>query len=242
MQAEAIRDFEPAGADQESQLRLSTGDLLHVLEQDGSGWWAGHKEGCEATGWFPRSAVTLLASSSASLAAPSAHNAMSTSDGRRVASPQLGGQSAPSGALTAAALKTQCDRPAGSFMKSHANPSRSYQEHPLAKQGATVEPGQSSLLDNLAKALEVERRFAKGLEAELQCLRELSGEEVRHAALEKAWQASAEPSTTSDSKAAKPPTVRDLVAAYEQRAKTGGNAAASAGSPPETQCVQLGAL
>lgn len=36
------------------QLNLKVGDVVFVLEQDWeSGWWGGHKEGDEDTGWFP---------------------------------------------------------------------------------------------------------------------------------------------------------------------------------------------
>jgi len=38
-----------------SVLRLVKGDIVYVLEKHESGWWGGHKEGDEATGWFPGS-------------------------------------------------------------------------------------------------------------------------------------------------------------------------------------------
>lgn len=41
--------------DQPSVLRLAKGDIVWVLEKHPSGWWGGHKEGDETTGWFPGS-------------------------------------------------------------------------------------------------------------------------------------------------------------------------------------------
>jgi len=40
-----------------AQLRLQVGDIVYVLEQDETGWWGGHKENDEQTGWFPGSCV-----------------------------------------------------------------------------------------------------------------------------------------------------------------------------------------
>jgi hypothetical protein len=36
-----------------SQLELYVGDIVFVLEKDETGWWGGHKEGEDLTGWFP---------------------------------------------------------------------------------------------------------------------------------------------------------------------------------------------
>jgi hypothetical protein len=36
-----------------SQLELHLNDIVMVLEKDETGWWGGHKEGDEQTGWFP---------------------------------------------------------------------------------------------------------------------------------------------------------------------------------------------
>lgn len=41
----------------DSQLELAVHDIVYVLEQDASGWWGGHKENDERTGWFPGSCV-----------------------------------------------------------------------------------------------------------------------------------------------------------------------------------------
>jgi len=43
----------PHYATDESQLTLAVDDVVYVLEQDETGWWGGHKEGEERTGWFP---------------------------------------------------------------------------------------------------------------------------------------------------------------------------------------------
>jgi hypothetical protein len=97
----------------------------------------------------------------------------------------------------------------------------------VAKPEVSSEPTQKELLENLAKAYEVEKRFARGLEQELHCLRELSGEEVKRTALEKAWKVTEmteqpnPPSCTGGSSSVQTGTVRDLVAAFEQRSKTG---------------------
>jgi len=44
-------------ATDETQLELRLNDIVYVLEQDDSGWWGGHKEGEDCTGWFPGSCV-----------------------------------------------------------------------------------------------------------------------------------------------------------------------------------------
>jgi len=47
----------PHIATDESQLELKVNDIVYVLEQDHTGWWGGHKEGEDCTGWFPGSCV-----------------------------------------------------------------------------------------------------------------------------------------------------------------------------------------
>lgn len=47
----------PHTATDESQLELKVNDIVYVLEQDHTGWWGGHKEGEDSTGWFPGSCV-----------------------------------------------------------------------------------------------------------------------------------------------------------------------------------------
>jgi len=47
----------PHHATDETQLELRFNDIVYVLEQDDSGWWGGHKEGEDCTGWFPGSCV-----------------------------------------------------------------------------------------------------------------------------------------------------------------------------------------
>jgi hypothetical protein len=77
-------------------LQLKKGDIVYVLEQHDSGWWGGHKEGDETTGWFPGSiAVPKPAGDSCDYdgddensRAYELHPALATSDHRAVASPQ----------------------------------------------------------------------------------------------------------------------------------------------------------
>lgn len=47
-----VKDHKATDGD---QLDLRVGDVVYVLEQDETGWWGGHKEGEENTGWFPGS-------------------------------------------------------------------------------------------------------------------------------------------------------------------------------------------
>jgi len=47
----------PHIATDNSQLDLRLNNIVYVLEQDDSGWWGGHKEGEDCTGWFPGSCV-----------------------------------------------------------------------------------------------------------------------------------------------------------------------------------------
>jgi len=44
----------------DAQLDLKEGDIVYVLERDDSGWWGGHKDGEDNTGWFPGSCVRAL--------------------------------------------------------------------------------------------------------------------------------------------------------------------------------------
>eukprot|EP00928_Gymnodinium_smaydae_P067889 TRINITY_DN508_c0_g1_i1.p1 TRINITY_DN508_c0_g1~~TRINITY_DN508_c0_g1_i1.p1 ORF type:complete len:732 (-),score=202.76 TRINITY_DN508_c0_g1_i1:451-2646(-) len=66
-------DFDEAGLDSEkcvvvtahdasdvSQLPLRVGEIITVLEKDETGWWGGHKEGEDFTGWFPGHCVRAL--------------------------------------------------------------------------------------------------------------------------------------------------------------------------------------
>jgi hypothetical protein len=41
----------------ETQLELKVNDIVYVLEQDETGWWGGHKENEDFTGWFPGTCV-----------------------------------------------------------------------------------------------------------------------------------------------------------------------------------------
>ncbi|CAE6948236.1 unnamed protein product [Symbiodinium natans] len=42
------------------QLTLKVNDIVIVMEKDETGWWGGHKEGEETTGWFPGICVQPL--------------------------------------------------------------------------------------------------------------------------------------------------------------------------------------
>jgi hypothetical protein len=57
VKAEVIEDH---FAHDSSQLDLRVGDFVYILEKDDSGWWGGHKEGDETTGWFPYNVVRPL--------------------------------------------------------------------------------------------------------------------------------------------------------------------------------------
>ncbi|CAK0827132.1 unnamed protein product [Prorocentrum cordatum] len=50
----------PHQATDPTQISLQLDDLIIVLEQDSSGWFGGHRDGEEATGWFPGSCVRPL--------------------------------------------------------------------------------------------------------------------------------------------------------------------------------------
>merc|ERR1719399_2487653 len=47
-------------ATDETQLELLLNDIVIVLEKDHTGWWGGHKEGEDFTGWFPGFCVQPL--------------------------------------------------------------------------------------------------------------------------------------------------------------------------------------
>lgn len=57
IRTEVIVDFVPSDDAEAGQLSLSMGDIVYVLERHESGWWGGHKEGDDLTGWFPSSAL-----------------------------------------------------------------------------------------------------------------------------------------------------------------------------------------
>eukprot|EP00927_Polykrikos_kofoidii_P062158 TRINITY_DN56979_c0_g1_i1.p1 TRINITY_DN56979_c0_g1~~TRINITY_DN56979_c0_g1_i1.p1 ORF type:complete len:765 (-),score=105.25 TRINITY_DN56979_c0_g1_i1:367-2598(-) len=58
--AEVIADFEPVGDTVGSQMRLTKGEIVYVLERHSSGWWGGHKDGSEMTAWFPKAHIRPL--------------------------------------------------------------------------------------------------------------------------------------------------------------------------------------
>jgi hypothetical protein len=93
LRAEVIVDpVYPAGhEDCSSVLRLRKGDIVYVMEQHESGWWGGHKEGDETTGWFPAN-VAVPAGDSIDYDGDDENSRffgpITTSDHRAVASPQ----------------------------------------------------------------------------------------------------------------------------------------------------------
>jgi len=60
LRAEAIVDYPPDGASLPSVLTLTKGQIVYVLEQHESGWWGGHRDGDETSGWFPKSCLRVL--------------------------------------------------------------------------------------------------------------------------------------------------------------------------------------
>ncbi|KAF9560926.1 hypothetical protein BGW38_009028 [Lunasporangiospora selenospora] len=54
-QLEALYDFE---SDDATNLSFKKDDMIHVLAQLESGWWAGHCDGRQ--GWFPSNYVQVL--------------------------------------------------------------------------------------------------------------------------------------------------------------------------------------
>jgi len=55
--AEVIKPHE---ATDETQINLRVGDIVCILEKDETGWWGGHKEHEDNTGWFPSTCVRSL--------------------------------------------------------------------------------------------------------------------------------------------------------------------------------------
>lgn len=109
LRAEVLKDYFPEGEFSSSQLVLMKGNIVWVLEQHESGWWGGHKEGDDLTGWFPKSLVrptdnkgegdpvddvplAAVRERCSRVASPrGAELALFTSDHRAVASPQTAG-------------------------------------------------------------------------------------------------------------------------------------------------------
>uniref|UniRef100_A0A7S0AG65 SH3 domain-containing protein n=1 Tax=Pyrodinium bahamense TaxID=73915 RepID=A0A7S0AG65_9DINO len=110
MRAEVLKNYVPDGDFSSSQLTLRKGDIVWVLERHSSGWWGGHKEGDDLTGWFPRALVRptgddggdgglgdgMFPAASRERLSPSssprgAELALFTCDHRAVASPQTAG-------------------------------------------------------------------------------------------------------------------------------------------------------
>lgn len=65
-------------ATDDSQLELKVGEIVIVLEKDETGWWGGHKEGEDFTGWFPGSCVGPLLDSDTNADVPGKHEPVLT--------------------------------------------------------------------------------------------------------------------------------------------------------------------
>jgi len=105
MRAEVLKDYVPEGEFSAAQLTLKRGDIVWVLERDESGWWGGHKEWDDITGWFPKALVRPVGGTDAEdglgsdgrercspLVSPRTGDyALRTRDNRVVASPQICG-------------------------------------------------------------------------------------------------------------------------------------------------------
>lgn len=94
LRAEVVKDYTPEGEYSGSQLVLKKADIVWVLERHNSGWWGGHKEGENLTGWFPKSLVRPLhgpdCGESTGSSLPGSE-ALYTSDHRAVATPNSEG-------------------------------------------------------------------------------------------------------------------------------------------------------
>eukprot|EP00930_Biecheleria_cincta_P086626 TRINITY_DN75894_c0_g1_i2.p1 TRINITY_DN75894_c0_g1~~TRINITY_DN75894_c0_g1_i2.p1 ORF type:complete len:529 (-),score=100.93 TRINITY_DN75894_c0_g1_i2:77-1663(-) len=99
MRAETINAWVPAPENRNEQLTLQVGDLVWVLEginnEDKDGWYGGHKDGSNTTGWFPASCCRLIegdCEDSFCDDAERSNSAVYTKDLRAVASPQAKGR------------------------------------------------------------------------------------------------------------------------------------------------------
>jgi len=58
--ARVHKSFTPSSSERESKLALAVNEVVYVLEQSSSGWWGGHKDNEDVTGWFPSACVRLI--------------------------------------------------------------------------------------------------------------------------------------------------------------------------------------
>jgi peptidoglycan hydrolase CwlO-like protein len=99
MRAEIVCAWVPAPENRNEQLTLQVGDAVWVLEgihnEDKDGWYGGHKDGSNTTGWFPASCCRLIegdCEDSVCDDAERSNSAVYTKDLRAVASPQAKGR------------------------------------------------------------------------------------------------------------------------------------------------------
>jgi len=91
--AEIMVKYVPTGEYKSMQLHLNVGDVVWVLEES-SGWWGGHKDGDDHTGWFPAGICQIIQRGDESFGEDGdrSGSALCTTDGRAVASPQAKGR------------------------------------------------------------------------------------------------------------------------------------------------------
>jgi len=99
MRAEIVCAWMPAPENRNDQLALQVGENVWVLEgihnEDKDGWYGGHKDGSNTTGWFPASCCKLIegdCEDSFCDDAERSNSAVYTKDLRAVASPQAKGR------------------------------------------------------------------------------------------------------------------------------------------------------
>jgi len=89
--AEVMVKYVPTGEYKAGQLHLNVGDVVWVLEES-DGWWGGHKDGDDQTGWFPAGICQIIGRGDDD-SFEDGERAFCTADGRAVASPQAKGRS-----------------------------------------------------------------------------------------------------------------------------------------------------
>jgi len=263
MHAIAIHTFEPSGEDIDSQLALSVGDRVQILQQDDTGWWAGRKEGTSKLAWFPGNAVSADNCQSPSLLSkvPPSRKIVATPDGRRVATPQMDRRRLPpkspmsedpNAKGTYTPLPLSSSKPAstdgvGGKATEQADP----ESKTLAAAEARIkelEAENAKLEAENAKLKKVgycnsefeegrQKTYVEHLEKELLHLRKLVSRPERQKALAENWQAMFD-SDLVTSKKCSAPKVRDLVAVYDKRShRESDSPACAAAEMSREKCI-----